>query len=434
MNLLIDFGASHLKAYLSDSKTLNNYLSIPAVEPVFYSDGRCEVNAVELMSKFKYILRSYEGMFDKIFLCTEMHGFILMDNNNKSLTDYISWRDERSLNFSNPPLESYSGFEVFNRLMGKSFKEITGMKIRCGLPVANLFYMEKCGMYWLEDNCKISTLSDWLSTISNQATDVSHETMLCGLGFHNLQDGYVSESITWKFDNEFTFNTSVQGIDTAGYYHSDNIRIPIYTGVGDFQCAVLGAGNTENTIGINLGTGSQIAVIRDKVVNNKNTESRPFFNEKYLECITHIPSGRALNEYINFISSIKEFSILDTWDNLQDITLDEINKSTLKFDLAIFNQATNFKGFEGISNIKEGSLNLINYLASLLKSYVDQYIRQLQHFELNLSEYTIILSGGIAKRLPVLTEYLKQELKIDVRVSEGDTLEGLRILSEDINE
>ena len=396
MKLLIDWGASRIKSALTDGNKLYQVKSYEAIPPCNTKDHKYEISSTELHNKFRHIVDDYlkESNIEGILICSEMHGFIIVDEEYKPLTNYISWKDQRYLNNSN-----------FNGSYVEGYID----NIYSALSEYNI------------DNALVLSLPEFLCNISNKAARINHETMATSI-FNN---------------DKIKFNDITSGLLTGGYYEI----IPICVGIGDHQCSILGAGNNENTISFNLGTGSQISIINKEIISCA-TEERPYFNNQKLICITHIPSGRAFNEYLGFLNELVTFSdglILrsyqvscDFWTYLSKLTLKDLDDSTLIFDLAIFNSAFNFNGNSGISNILEGSLNLKNYLASLVKSYANQYIELLSEFEPLKSDYKIILSGGISRKIPVLKEYFEQKTGYKVEVSEQEeTLLGLIILSKE---
>lgn len=95
------------------------------------------------------------------------------------------------------------------------------------------------------------------------------------------------------------------------------------------------------------------------------------------------------------------------WKNFCFLTLDDIVQASLEFDLGIFPSAYGFSGGGSISKIMENKFTLENYTASLLKSYLNQYINILRKF--NLTNRDILLAGGIPQKLPVLKQYLEHQ-------------------------
>lgn len=438
IHLLIDFGASRLKSAIVDLKSskLSFVKDYKSVDPVYYSDGRCEVSAIALIKKFKEILSYYRDelgvKFDGIYISSEMHGFILLNSANEPISEYVSWKDERSLNKIDGQIDS---FNFLKDAFGKNFKQITGMKPRAGLPVFNIFHMIKSGQ--IREDVMVISLPDFLSSLSQDFCKKTHATMLAGIGFYDINKGCVSEEILSEFrkisDVKISFLEVVTDVEISGYWHHGQDKIPIYSAVGDHQCAVLGAGNNKNTISLNLGTGSQISIIGRSFTPSNDIELRPFFNDEKLQCVTHIPSGRAFMEYIGFLEEVRNVSNgnCDFWKMLSELTCDEVINSTLDIDLAIFLSAQNYKNFTGISKISEKNFNLKNYLASLVRSYADQFLKILKYFEPLDAESKIILSGGISRNLPVLKEYLERKtfFKIDVVKFTEETFLGLTIVA-----
>ncbi len=75
--------------------------------------------------------------------------------------------------------------------------------------------------------------------------------------------------------------------------------------IGDQQAALLGAGLSLNTeLSINMGTGSQISILSDRLILSDRFQTRPFFENKYLLTIPHIPCGRALSVICGFLRNL----------------------------------------------------------------------------------------------------------------------------------
>ncbi len=423
LGLLIDFGASRIKSAIFDTMAseknaftaVRNYS--PAA-PVFVDKGCYEISLVEIKQIFLGIVADYRKYkVEAIYICSEMHGFVLVDKNNNPVTEYISWKDERSAHAH----EKTTYFDSLVEKLGDDFIKITGMKPKKCFPIFNLFAFLKENK--INQDIKVLTLPCFLVGVGGKSQNIVHETMAAGTGFYDIFEHEYSKRLIdackdgWGFD--IKFNRTVSEIKVAGYVD----EIPVYTGVGDHQCAVLGAGNDENTISFNLGTGSQISMICDKV--ETKADLRPFFGGKYLQTITHIPSGRAFNEYVGFIERLTGRK--DIWDVFNNTSFETVENSDLEIDLAIFGSAANFENYKGIRNIKENSLTLDNYLGSLIRSYVKQYIALLGSFNIGKNKTKLILSGGISRKIKVLEQCFAKYLpyKIETVESVEDTFIGL---------
>lgn len=424
--LLIDFGASRIKSALLVDGKISDVQSHDSIEPCVLEDKKFEVDILKIKEKFLNIAKNYydKVKFEGIFICSEMHGFALLNEKNEPISNYISWKDERCTN----KIDDVSSLDLLKTKLGKTFFEKTGMNPRACYPIFNLFHMIRENKI---KKAKIVSLPEWLCCCSDNSLNVAHCTMSAGLGFYNIISNTFDEELIKAVAGEnveLSFNKPSQKVEIGGYLTLDEMNIPIYTGVGDHQCAVLGAGNDENSISVNLGTGSQVAMIN---LDNKICEKRPYFNEETLSVITHIPSGRALNQYVGFLENINPDK--NFWQELDKISLEEIKNSTLEFDLAIFTSAWGYTNGGSIKGISEKDFDLTNYLASLLKSYILQYKKAIEFLKPSSKFDKIILSGGVANKLPIIKDYLKEIMEYNVVLSGNkfdETFVGLKKLVE----
>lgn len=422
--LLTDFGASRTKAAIGDTAAGKILASrdYPSGTPVFSQNRHCEVSLEEIRNTLKKILDDFTDFaFNAVFISSEMHGFVVADKDGRPLTPYISWKDERCLT----PYENSDYFSVLNEKTGDAFRTVSGMTARPCFPFYNAFaFLRETP---LNEPVRILTLADWLAACFDQCFDKTHITMAAGLGFFNVRKKEYEQIFVDTCGKNISFNAVSETVVPAAVYRKNGCDIPVYTGVGDHQCAVFGADNDETTVSFNLGTGSQISVVSEQT--RTQTDLRPFFAEKYLHTITHIPSGRALAVYAGFLGK-------QAFDEIDCLSARELEESSLDFDLAVFESAANFKGYQGIGNIREKNLTRRNWLASLIRSYADQYISLLKRFEIGPQVKTVVLSGGISRRIPALREYFEQHLPYKVVVADlaEETFFGLLKLATAIEE
>lgn len=426
--MLIDFGASRVKAATvnTESGVFSQVRSFRALPNVSRLAGHYEISAQDLHLQFSAICKYYSrlGSIAGIFISSQMHGFLAVNKNGKPISNYISWKDERSLH----GLASTSTFEELKNRLGKFFKKITGMKPRPSFPFFNAAHWAKTQGI---KQARLISLPDWLAMVNGKSNAVSHPTMLAGLGFYDIYNNQISSeliSVATEFSGcEFVFNKPSSHDQVAGYLIDKKIKVPIYTGVGDHQAAVLGAGNLpKQSISINIGTGSQVSVIG--LVKHPEVEFRPYFNGQILSTITHIPAGRALDFYLGQILKTTRKKI---WRKIKTISLDDIKKSKQKINLAIFLGAWHYNSAQPIFDFTKSGLNTEKYLAALIKSLSLQYTEVVKIFGLNRKIKKIILSGGVPNKIPQLKILLEDFTKMEV-ISPSETEEtflGLKKLA-----
>ncbi len=417
--LLLDFGASRVKSgvYETAAGVVNDVRATTSCEPCANESGRYEVSVADLARQFRTIVDSYrrEYILDGIMICSEMHGFAVIGDSGKFLGNYISWRDSR---------DAHAGGGVFSALKKimppDEYLKTTGMLCSPTLPLVNLISFMKTQNV---SKARVVALPELLAVANGSFFNLSHSSMAAGLGVYDIHAKSFSEKLV-SFAEEQTgtalaFGNVTDDVVVAGEYDG----IPIYSGIGDLQAAVYGAGNGPDTISVNLGTGSQVSLVDGKS-SNDNLEVRPFLNGLMMQTITHIPSGRMLNCYVGFLNDVAP--LRDVWGLLATVTNTEMTAAQLDFGLGVFPGAWGGSGSGGIVGIMEGRLTLRNYIASLLKAYVGQYAKAISAFG-DVRGRRIVLSGGIAAKLPVVGERLSMLTGLNVHFSQNseETLDGL---------
>jgi sedoheptulokinase len=411
-SLLIDFGTTSIKSALLDEErgVFSHVRSHGSAPNCATALGHYEVAPAALHERLLSICAAYSELdvpFAGIFVCSEQNGFVALDGRHQPLCNYVSWRDERSLE----PLAGASTFALIAEALGERFRSITGWRPGPGLPIFSAAHLARQGL--LPSTCRLATLPEWLAQCCQDSQHTVHDTMLHGLCFYDPRERRTSDDIVAAVEDlagvHFTFGALAETGAVAGAWRHDGKRIPIYVGIGDHQCAVLGAGNLpRETLSVNIGTGSQVGLIGAETPP-EFAELRPFFGADLLAAITRIPGGRALSGFIGFLEDVCVAAGChrpDFWRMLHELTEADLQAATLDFDLAIFGGAWGYAGGGKVSGIAEGSFTLRNYLASLLMSLARQYTDVLRLFDAQRAVPRCLLSGGVARRLPLLATVL----------------------------
>lgn len=382
---IFDLGGSFLKVYCSKTKLINK------IE--MFSE-----NTISLLKLKSIILDFIEEDTEFIGLSSQMHGFILFDNENKNISDFITWKNSSIINILDENI-----FNDFN---------ITGLQKRKDLPINNL------NNYLLNNNLKNKKIyfKNITEGILDESNNITHSTMACGTGFYNIFNcEYINEYIKYfnhKFNIELLLDEVTYDFKISGYINKFNKKIPVLIGIGDFQSSLYGTNIKPKSLLINMATGSQIAQLIDKnnIINDKDIFSfRPYFENNFIKCITHIPSGRFLNIFNNFFNEIG----INMWDYLNNLSMEEIYNSNININTDIFSN-------DGIiiSNINNINFNIKNVISSILYNYIFQYIKIIKENNINF-EY-IILSGGIPKKIPVIKDIFEKEFNIKIIINDID--------------
>ena len=397
---IFDLGGSFLKIYCSKK---NEIIRIP-----MFQDKIIKLNDIK-----KIITENIDINDEAIYFSSQMHGFVLFDENYNNISDFITWKNSSINNILDNSL-----FDNFY---------LTGLKKRNDLPINNL------DEYIINNNLKnrklyFKNITEAILDIESIKTSKCHSTMACGTGFYDIfNKKYINTYIEYfknKYNIELIFDTVIDIIDISGNINFNNKFVKVYTGIGDFQASLYGCGLDNNSLIINMATGSQIAKIVNVNINDvylSQYSFRPYFNDNYLQCFTHIPSGRFLNIFFNFF---KELNI-DLWKYFEEINIEDINNSLLNVSTDIFS----INGIS-INGITENNFFIKELIVSIIKNYVKQYIDIIKNnFDIsNINK--ILLSGGIPKKIGVIKKIIEKEFNKEVIINDidDDSLFGVKKL------
>lgn len=370
--LFIDYGATNIKSCIFSSSE-DKFSNARVVKcPVSRETYPRHVLAIGSLSEItKEIIRDVEC--DAILISSQMHGFSIFDG--KKVSDYVSWMDERG--------------DVLNI---PNHKNLTGLTPRKGLPVFNIPSINRENKY--KDLQILSLPSAILKNIGVFENKV-HNTISCGFGTHHINSQILNTNISCAIGSNISFSETTSQIEIVGQVLCGNKQTPVFSPVGDLQCAILGSNLKSGHISINLGTGSQVSLVSKSI--NQGTDNRSFFDDKYLNTITHIPSGRAINSYINFMKSLGYKK--DFWETIKNSSVQDILSSTLDISLSTFG------GNDGsIRGLREASMTCENFELSIIKNYVLQYKKHVE----KLDGHSIVLSGGIVKNCPIIADVFRE--------------------------
>ncbi len=441
--LLVDFGTTSTKSALLqlDSGRFEHLRRHPALPAVPGPAGHHEVPLAAIRERFHDLCAeawtASGGGFEGIVLCSEMHGFALLDPRTREpLTQYVSWLDGRSLE----RVDGRSSFELVADHLGDRFRRLTGMRPRPGFPLINLVHCSRT--MELPPEVEMVSLPGWLCRAEDGGPPPEHPTILAGMALYDVAGRKIAPELL-ETARELGGVSPLAGevadeATVAGEWSGPRGPVPVYAGVGDHQCSVLGAGVVDGTTAsVNLGTGSQVAV--PGVPPDQGFEHRPWFDGLDLTAVTHIPGGRALGEFVGFLEQVSERAPSgaggtprpDWWAELATLGAAEVDAATLEVDLAVFEGARGFRAGGGIGGLLEGGLTPENYLASVLRAFVTQYAEVLDELDPGRRLENVALGGGIARNLPHLADLLS---RASGRIVHGacaldESLLGLRALA-----
>ena len=147
--------------------------------------------------------------------------------------------------------------------------------------------------------------------------------------------------------------------------------------------------------------------------------------------ITHIPSGRGLNVFAQFIDQCASLGGGDAifWKIFNELDVEEILNSKLTIDLNVFEASWRYLDGGTITQINESNFTPRKFIAGLVKAWLTQYANAMDLIDPIGQIENFLVSGGLSRRgsfvLPVLERLSNRKGTLVVTTTGEETLDGL---------
>jgi sugar (pentulose or hexulose) kinase len=434
--IALDLGTSSIKGAVIDLDRLRlAHLRrlpfpgpIPGLPPLF-----CEIDPGQVVSAARSLLEQLLPNAPNcagVVTCGQMGGLVLTTGDGRPLSNCISWRDQRLL--MRPPVGAPSGadtyWDLFLERLGPVERRQLGNELQPGNPMSLLFWLAQEKL--LPGLGPIAaTLPDFVLARLCGSTPASELTLAAGslnletLDWHHAAFSRLGlENVRWPVLRPLR--------EPVGRINLGGSSLPCYAPVGDHQCALAGAFISEGELSLNISTGSQTSVLTAQLELG-NYQTRPFFDGRFLNTITHIPAGRALNVLLGLAGELAAAQGLqpgDLWPVIEQ-AVTAVSETDLVVDLAFFPSPVGQRG--AISNIREGNLTLGQLFYSAFRNMADNYAACALRLSPGRNWNMLVFSGGLAQKLDRLREMILARFDCRYRLCDSteDTLIGLLALA-----
>lgn len=389
----------------------------------------CEIDPVQIVAAVREIIERLLPEAPQcagIVMCGQMGGLVLTTDHGRPLSNYISWRDQRLLRRPSPGAPTY--FEQLEQRLSPADRRQLGYEVRPGLPVSYLF--------WLAAQNRLPAFGAFAATLTDfvlahlcgtapglEMTQAVGALNLETLDWHHTAFAHLGlEPVRWPALCDF--RQPVGRLAVAG------MTLPCYAPLGDHQCALAGAGLDPHELSLNISTGSQASRLTAHLALG-DYQTRPFFDGQFLNTITHIPAGRALNVLLDLLSELavaQHLPLADPWAYIQHETA-ALADTDLAVDLAFFPSPAGERG--AIANIHEGNLTVGHLFYAALRNMADNYQACARRLSPAQDWDTLVFSGGLAQKLELLRRLILDRLPGRYRLCDTteETLLGLFVVA-----
>lgn len=429
--LALDLGTSFIKGAVLDAAAnrIAQIQRIPFPEPINNLPPLfCEIEPYKIIDATRELiarLAPHAPDCEGVVMCGQMQGLVLTDDCARPLTNYISWRDQRALG-QHPAGGTY--FDNLTTHITPDERRQMGRELRASLPV--------CTLYWLNENRQLphraipSSLTDFVIANLCATTPTIEPTNASVHGVLNLETMDWQWSVIEKLGlADLRFPDVRRAGDVIGYFDLSGTHVPCYTPFGDQPVALAGALLREGELSINISTGSQVALLTSRLQFG-DYQTRPFFDGKFLNIITHIPAGRALTALVNLLTEISPTN--DPWDYIIR-AVENVRATDLRVNLAFFASVAGDHG--AIENIREDNLTVGHLFRAAFENMAENYWACANRLLPKRAWGRIVFSGGLAQKIGILRRLIAEKFSVPYRIapSSEDTLLGLLLLAKIFN-
>lgn len=296
--------------------------------------------AVAILDSF---IDEFQDEICSIGLTGQMHGIVYTDENGKAVSPLYTWQDGRgNLPYKDGTYASYLGSYT-------GYGNVTD------------FYNRENGIV-PSNAISYCTVQDYLGMLlCNKTHPLIHASDAVSLGLYNV----VNKSFDYPVNIDVT-----DGFELIGTYRN----IPVSVAIGDNQASVFATLSDDGKTLINVGTGSQVSVVSDKVLTAENVECRPYVDGKYLIVGCALCGGRAYSLLKGFYSELLDAAQCKDVDvyAVMDEMLKSKNDTDLQVDTRFAGTRNNPEQRGSVLNISTENFTPQDLTLATLRGIIDE--------------------------------------------------------------
>jgi len=291
----IDIGTTSLSAVLLNTESKETLRAITRSHGGFIprENPLCrEQDAFAILSQVMDIYRELTAQFGPahcIGVTGQMHGIVFTDRDGSPLSPLYTWQDSRCNELS-PCGKTYL----------EELRALSGRKLSAGYGAATYFTLQRQGLV-PKNAARLCTICDLAAmALCGESLPVMHPSNAASLGlFDREKQDFDRETIRKCGMDPDLFPTVSSAPRVLGKTKEGSLVI---TAIGDNQASVLGSvKDIENTVLVNVGTGSQVSCACGFEAVCPGMENRPFIDNDYILVGAALCGGRAYASLERFI-------------------------------------------------------------------------------------------------------------------------------------
>lgn len=365
---------------------------------------------LEILQNILDTLLSKNLPVKSIGITGQMHGIVYIDKNGAPLSELKIWQDGRG-NIEYKDSKTYAEFITAK----------TGYAMATGYGTATYFYDNINGLV-PKDAVGFCTIHDLAAmTLCKRADALVHPSNAASFGLFDIKNNLFDKKAVELLGLDFSlFPTVSKGIEKLGEYKG----IPVAVAIGDNQASFIGSvRDMENSVLVNVGTGSQISCLSHSVPKNKALDCRPLLDGSYIIAGSALAGGRAyailerlFAEIAEKVTGQKTKSAYPAMDKLMADT-SKID-SPLQIDTTFCGTRSNPDKRGSISNISTENFTMAHLCDGVMCGMVDELYEMYKDIQSssNTMPKLMIGSGNAIRCNPPLMQRFENTFNLSLSV------------------
>lgn len=355
----------------------------------------------------------------------QMHGIVYLNKDGSPVSELKIWQDGRG------DLPYKDGMTYAQYMTNK-----TGYQLATGYGAVTYFYDTVNGLV-PNDAVGFCTIHDLAAmTFCGKTAPLLHPSDAASLGLFDIKAGTYDKDAILSLGLDFNFFPAVcNDYGLMGHYNG----IPVSVAVGDNQASFMGSvKNPEESLLINVGTGSQISCLANAIPTDTALDCRPLINGSYILAGSSLCGGRAYSILEHFLRNV-----------VKDITGTEIKSAYPAMDRLMenytpenepLNVTTLFSGTR-IDPQKRGSIENISvnnlttaalcdgFMQGMVNELYEMY-EKLKPYAFGSPKYMIGSGNGIRNNAPLRKKFEKAfGIKLEIPAHKEEAAFGAALYS-----
>ncbi|MEI6539705.1 MAG: FGGY family carbohydrate kinase [Planctomycetota bacterium] len=422
----LDIGSSSIKGAVLDLETssVSHIVREPFPNPVAgLPSGFHEVSPEEIFTCAVSVidrLCSHAPDATTLLSCGQMGGIMLVDQNLRPFTNYLSWRDQRTT------VVDPSGTSTLDRLRGcwsDAVFEDLGKELKPGSATSLLYWLAQRQL--LPAEATPVTVGDYVIARLCHAAPKMERTQ--GIGMLNLRtsDWHHAAFAALGLDG-LRWPQLTHEKQPVGTVHCHGRTLTCFPVIGDQQAALRGIKLQPHELSINASTGSQVSQIT-REFRPADCQTRPWFDGQFMNTITHIPAGRSLTVLEALLTELPRLAgvkIENSWQLIQQASKSSSGDG-LSCDLSFFASAMGYDG--RINGITTENLTVGNLFHAAFEFMADSYLTCSRRMSPQPTWDQLAISGGLVQSFASLRAKIEARFPLPIRdiAEQEETLLGL---------